>query len=535
MGPLFSRRRAPLVPNVNIKKPPRILSCNDFDFTHVVLSNKEDVTLIWFDENIKRRDDTAQTKIMFQAANYYVLLCDEIETCMDCIKAIKQEKIVLVLSGAHAHEILREVHAYKNLDSVFIFCMKNERYRSLYDDFSKLKNIHTTHEGLFEDLTRNIHQLRRQLIAFTLFSPKSHFRHLTFDSAEFMWFLLLKEVLTGLPMTSSSKEDMINQCRDYYRHDSSNLEMVDKFERTYEPSHAINWYTRPSFVAGLVNKALRTEDIDLLYTFRFFIVDLSESIRSLSVAQSTGETYHLYRGLTLSSDEIDKFLSNIGNLLSPNGFMSTSRSADVAVIYGENAMFKIEVDTSLKICADIKEQSNIGDEEEVLFDLGSTFRIEDVSYNNETSRWIIKLVAVPDGVELKRELYDYHKIIHTDIFFGELIYLMGQYERAKRYFRNILQRLKKEHSLTDQRFMALKVKCEQQAGAVPDGPLKDSVRTLLLIAEAYQLTSDSVRAMEHLNTVWDNLSTRTIASSIISSQSGMDALKLGSDNSISTQ
>ena len=521
--------------NVNIEKPIRILSYKDFDFTREVTSNKEDVTLIWFDENIKRRDDTAEAKIMFQAANSYVLLCDEIETCIDCMKKIKQEKIVLVLSGAHAHEILKEVHEFENLDSVFIFCMKDERYHSLYNDFSKLRNIHTTHEGLFEDLIQNIDQLRRQLIAVTLFSPKSHVRHLTFDLAEFMWFLLLKEVLKGLPMTLSSKQDMINQCRDYYRHDSANLIMIDEFERTYEPSHAINWYSRPSFVAHLVNKALRTEDIDLLYSFRFFIVALSESIRSLSMAQSTGKTYHLYRGLTLSPIEIDKFHSNIGNLLSPNGFMSTSRSAGVANMYGKNAMFKIEVDTSLKICADIKEQSNIGDEEEVLFDLGSTFRIEDVNYNDETSKWVIKLMAVSDGDELKRELYDYHKIIYTDIFFGELIYLMGQYERAKRYFRNILQRLKKEHSLTDQRFMALKVKCEQQAGAVPDGPLKDSVRTLLLIAEAYQLTGDSVRAMEHLNTVWDNLSTRTIASSIISSQSGMDALELGSDNSISTQ
>jgi len=55
--------------------------------------------------------------------------------------------------------------------------------------------------------------------------------------------------------------------------------------------------------------------MDLLYVFRFFIVDLSQNLRLLAAAQSSihKEILHLQRGLTLSNGEIHELLSCIGN------------------------------------------------------------------------------------------------------------------------------------------------------------------------------------------------------------------------------
>ena len=66
------RKSIPLLIN-ETEKPVRTISYKDLDFTDIVISNKEDVTVIWFDENINKRDDVLETKTLLQATNHYVL------------------------------------------------------------------------------------------------------------------------------------------------------------------------------------------------------------------------------------------------------------------------------------------------------------------------------------------------------------------------------------------------------------------------------------------------------------------------------
>jgi hypothetical protein len=52
--------------------------------------------------------------------------------------------------------------------------------------------------------------------------------------------------------------------------------MIDEFEMDYSSENALWWYSRDSFLYGMLNKALRTQDIDTLFLFRFFIRDIYE-------------------------------------------------------------------------------------------------------------------------------------------------------------------------------------------------------------------------------------------------------------------
>jgi len=510
MGSAFETlRKSPPALNNEIEKPIRQISYKDLDFTDLVISNKEDVTLIWFDENIDKRNDVLDTKVLLRTTNYYVLYCADKETCLRSIKLIKNEKIILVLSGKCAQDILEQVHSYEQIDSIFIFCYRLERYNFLRDQFSKLVNIHQYHETLFGDLNRTIKQLRSHLETFSLFNPKTRLRHLTSTSADFFWFLLLKDALMRLPINETSKKEMINHCRNYYRHNKQQLKDIDEFEQTYHSSDAIYWYSRELFVSHLVNKALRTEDIDLLYVFRSFIVDLSENLRLLAIAQSSinKEILYLRRGLTLSKNEIDELHSNIGNYISPNGFMSASRCFQVANIYGTNAIFDIEVDTRLNICADIEKQSAFSDEREILFNLGSIFRIDDVHYDKQIERWLIKIIAISNGEQLIENVLQLNDTDRLEIFFGELMYLMGHYDQAKRYF----HRLKQEHlkqkfmPINQEQFLKVKMKYNQYIRKISNKQLIDSTSTLVMIAEIYQMTGNNIKAMEHLQTALDTL------------------------------
>ncbi len=397
----------------------------------------------------------------------------------------------------------------KRIDSIFIFCYRLQRYDCLRNRFPKLVDIYNCHDQLFNNLNQTIKQLRDHLQAFSLFDPKTRVRHLNFTSAEFFWFLLLKNALANFPNDEKSKQDMIKQCRSYYRGKTKQLEDIDEFEQTYHPDHAIHWYSRPLFVSHLVNKALRTEAFDLLYTFRFFILDLSRNIRALAAKQSSKhqEILHLRRGLTLSNDEIDKLISNIGNYISPNGFMSASRCSKVADIYGTNVIFEIEVDTSLNVCADIKEESAFPIEKEVVFDLGSVFRIDDVSYDEQCKRMLIKLTAVPKSEEFTENILQLNGTNCPEIFFGELIYLMENYEQAKRYFGYLKQEYSKQkfRLINQNEFFKIKLKCQKDIPKISDKRLMDSSLVLVIIAEVYQMTGNHTKAMEHLQTVLDTL------------------------------
>ncbi|CAF4519016.1 unnamed protein product [Didymodactylos carnosus] len=144
-----------------------------------------------------------------------------------------------------------------------------------------------------------------------------------------------------MPKTPESKQEMIDKCREYYRGNEKRLENVNTFDLTYKSNDAIKWYTEDTFVYQIVNKALRTEDIDELFIFRFFIIDLS-----LNLARKYKELkkiepqpiIDLYRGVNLSSDELDTLKKNVGNLISTNDFLSTSRSRKAVYRFARNAI-----------------------------------------------------------------------------------------------------------------------------------------------------------------------------------------------------
>ncbi|CAF2225622.1 unnamed protein product [Rotaria magnacalcarata] len=149
---------------------------------------------------------------------------------------------------------------------------------------------------------------------------------------------------------------------------------------------------------------------------------------------------------------------DVGKLISMNGFLSTSRSKDIALIFAgtskktdikQSVLFEIEcvmrelvdVNTSV-VFADIASFSNYIDEEEVLFGLGSTFRIISCNYCQVSSIHIIKLKVSNDGDTLIKEYIDLNnrdfEKMPVEVRFGRLLTDMGQNEKAIRYFQKLL-------------------------------------------------------------------------------------------------
>ncbi len=103
--------------------------------------------------------------------------------------------------------------------------------------------------------------------------------------------------------------------------------IVKEFECEYFPERSLWWYTRHSFVFRLLNKSLRTQNIELLYLFGFYIRDLE---KELKINQCLSPI-HVYRAQLMSKDEIEILKNSIGDFISINSFLSTSLNRNLAI------------------------------------------------------------------------------------------------------------------------------------------------------------------------------------------------------------
>jgi tetratricopeptide (TPR) repeat protein len=276
-----------------------------------------------------------------------------------------------------------------------------------------------------------------------------------------MWSQLLIVVLLNISQSDFSKEEMLNECREYYKDNEVELKKINKFENEYQTGESIYWYTLDSFVYRLLNKALRTQNIDIIFKFRFFISglyhQLNEQHHSYIKSLNT-DSDHLtfYRGQRMTTNEFNKIKNSINSYIASNTFFSTTTNSNMAVDFSgngfgrsrgiESVVFEIHIDIKLRIkpFSDISHLSHMK-ENEILFSMGTIFKISDVYQMTSTSDvWIVELNMSTNEDERKiKELRNYleNEINEENPIqsLGSVLVSMGQYDKAEKYFHMILE------------------------------------------------------------------------------------------------
>jgi hypothetical protein len=376
------------------------------------------------------------------------------------METIKRTSVVLILSGHVARDILPRVHDLKCTNSVHIYCDEKSQYQPLKTLFSKVKSISNERNELKDVLktTLNHH------IVFSYYNnvTQPSTWDLTTRNAEFIWFQLLQQkiLLEQIVDTEQSKRDFIQRCREYQGDDHKrDEELIDNLENKYQPKDAIQEYTKVNFLHELINCAIRTNDMEELYRFRYYIAHLCKNLAEQSEQfrreqQSLGETViTVYRGQRFSQEEGERLRTNGNGYIAMPGFLSTTRSRDVAELYAgfpsENMVVLFEITVNLDqvpsmVLADISKFSRVADEEEILFGLNATFQI-DKQFLGECGRWIIRMHATNRGEEVTSD-YVRHLQSETSNCFSssvnsinftltQLLMEMGQYLQAVKFLK----------------------------------------------------------------------------------------------------
>ncbi|CAF4134058.1 unnamed protein product, partial [Adineta steineri] len=434
---------------------------NDDIHTNTNDKSLEIFSIIWLDENINVKD-TRKTEVTLRSIINHIKKFQDVKQCQQYIEQTSQkDRLILVVSGRLGLEILPYIHQLRQVISIYVYCMDKNSNEQWAFKFSKIKSVVVDLDELVSQITTD-HKIQKKVeepLSINIFTTYiGRGKSTTGVNGEFVFSQILVDCLLRLKSTDIDKNELIKLCENEYKGNYTELNNLREFQ-DYSPDKVLWWYTRESFFYKILNAALRTQDIHMLFLFRSFIYDI---YRQLHKYQSKNFV-RAYRCQLMSHDELNSLKQNIGQFISINSFFSTSDERRTALfllgdittqIDSERVLFEIDADPKMvntKSFANISKHSYFPDESEVLFMIGSIFRLNNINRNDDQI-WIIKMTLCNDDEhDLKQVLMYMKQQIKSEEInlrtLGKLLWKMGKLDLAEKYFNRLLQELPSDDPL----------------------------------------------------------------------------------------
>ncbi|CAF0995423.1 unnamed protein product [Rotaria sordida] len=302
-----------------------------------------DCNIIWLDDRDINDKDLAlniQYYVMFSLHTF-----TNLAACSSFILHYTSESrlLLIVIRDRYVDRLLKEALMFLSSQiTVFIYVL-GDKWLFRWKADTRIRDIfyideeQRVIEKLQDDLQK--HLIQRWPSGYCVFSHDTQqiaLDKLNNENAKFMWFQLLIQVLLRMPSTARSKNDLMQQSFLAYSKNKAVQKKILEFNRTYQANDAINWYIQNGFLFRLFNQAFCTDDIDLLFSFRFFIRDLHHQLKEMYCEQyskrNSEQTIIVYRGTMISKDELQMLLASTieKKIICFNTFESTNLGKEVA-------------------------------------------------------------------------------------------------------------------------------------------------------------------------------------------------------------
>ena len=410
----------------------------------------DDIIIVWLHEN----HQNILSKFNFRQ------LVDSIQTFSNenlCEHYLKNEindkqRVFLIISDRFAEEFLPRIHHLSPIESIYLFSPNENRYEFLSIKYSKLnENIFSKISELNQKLKQDLDHCQNDLIKIDLTHDQSNKLE-----PSFMYSQLLKETLINIEYDQNSKKSFVDYCLQHSYPDQ--IEIIQEFADDYEKHSPIWWYTRECFVYEKMNKAFRTQNIEVLIQMGFFIRDLHREIEKLYSTQEHSSMV-VYRGQGMTNNLYEKLCHCKGGLISFQSFLSTSREKHVSLNFARRAVqkpglrgiiYRMKIDPNLmnrsSPYASINNFSYFqNSENEILFSTHTVFRIGDIRpIKGEKKIWQVnlRLTTNEDDEQLQQLTQHLRKNLQPSANpqerLGKLLLDMEKFDIAEEIFENIL-------------------------------------------------------------------------------------------------
>ncbi|CAF2910007.1 unnamed protein product [Rotaria sp. Silwood2] len=403
------------------------------------------IRLVCCDPSVNEESITALRKV-----DRELVLVNNWLSCEKVVKKLHREEcksVLLILAESVVNQVLPEITS--DVHTVFIHSPEQTSNANLINH-PKVNSICPSSPELIEHVQDVSNLLEHGYINE---NEQQSLRNLSKNTANFLWFHLFRNVIRYLNKSEKAKNDMMKRFREYFNNNSEQLKRLQNFAENYHSSFALMWYTEPAFISDVINKAMRSLDIDALFDLRYCIIDICQLLEKRPRPK---DSLTVYRGVLMDKDKFESMQTSIvkGDLISMRGFFSTSSQRPIAEMFASNdknelnkaeIIYEIDVSSDLEhiIYADISDLSQFPDEKEILFDLDSTFEFKKIiTDEKKKDRYIIQLRATDRGWHLAEKYISYNNLELTqqmpEILFGRLLIEMGNADKAISYFQGLL-------------------------------------------------------------------------------------------------
>ncbi|CAF1181927.1 unnamed protein product [Adineta steineri] len=429
---------------------------NDDFHTNTDDKSLEIFSLIWLDANVNVKD-TRDTEVKLRSIINHIKKFQTIKQCQQYIEQTSQkDRLVIIVSGRLGQEIVPCIHQLRQVISIYVYCMDKTNNEQWAFQFTKIKSVVVDLDELVSQITTD-HKIQKKVeepLSINIFTTNVGVgKSTTGVNGQFVFSQILVDCLLQLKSTEIDINELINCCQDEYEGNYTELNNLHEFEEDYSSDKVLWWYTKETFFYKTLNAALRTQNIHMIFLFRAYIYDIH---RQLQKYQSK-RPLRVYRCQLMSNDELNSLKQNIGQFISINSFFSTSDEHSTALfllgdittqIDLERVLFEIDADPKMvdtKPFADISKYSYFPDESEILFMIGSIFRLNSINRNDDQI-WIIKMTLCNnDEHDLKQVLMHMKQQIENKEInlrtLGNVLWEMGKFNLAEKYFTRSLKQL----------------------------------------------------------------------------------------------
>ncbi|CAF1364228.1 unnamed protein product [Adineta steineri] len=369
-----------------------------------------------------------------------------------------KERVVMIVSGRFGREIVPSIHHLRQVISIYVYCMDKEGNEKWARNYKKIKAVVTDLDELVSRIKvdHKIQKMVEEPLSINIFTKGGGAGSSTTGlNGEFVFSQILIDFLIQLQYTEDDKKELIDLCKKQYKGNNDESSDIREFQEEYSSDNVLWWYTRESFFYKTLNAALRTPaDIHTIFLFRKYIADIQNQLTT----HQAKKRLRVYRSQMISNKELENLKQNCGKFISINSFFSTSFDKQQALSFLdasdgtenlEAILFQIDADPKMAITkpfADITEFSEFKGEAEVLFMLGSIFRLDSVEHRKNDKVWIIEMTLCNDEEhDLKQVLIDMkEQFMSKGINLQTLTKIlrgMSQINLARKYFMRLLEQL----------------------------------------------------------------------------------------------
>ncbi|CAF1413541.1 unnamed protein product [Adineta steineri] len=386
-------------------------------------------------------------------------MCTQSDQCIRFLNKLKDEESFAIISGSLGQHLVPKIHGVSKLDGIYIFCDDVSYHQQWTKDWNKIKSVHNNIKDICDSLKASIKQVNQDSIpiSFVTTNEAMSIKNLNQLDLNYIYIKIFKDILLKREhYQEQAIEILAVYCCNLYSGNIDELNVIDEFKSDYDPKHAIWWYTRECFIYQMLNRALRTLDVDIIVRIGFFIHDLHQQIDQLYKQQLPnyrGNTFIVYRGQGLLKSDFDKLKKTKGGFLSFNNFLSTSMNKDVSLDFAERRSPKADMVGILFIMtivprnsstpfASIKEVSYYEVEDEILFSMHTVFRIGAIKQmDNNDQLYEVELELIADKQLCRLTQCVSHQVGGGTVWerLGNLLCKTGHLDKAEELYKAVLQ------------------------------------------------------------------------------------------------